>query len=99
MEHFTAATRIINEVQESLFPRLESCRDEANVNAIEGAIDERVKHVGDIVERLEIAVNKATPAQRSSLKFKLDQIRYLLYYEVFPKQSYLPLLFPFQTRT
>ena len=75
MEQFTTANRLVSEVQESLFPRLESCRDAVNAQAIEGAIDERVKQVEAILDRLEIAVNKATPAQRSSLKFKLDQLR------------------------
>ncbi|XP_017493202.1 PREDICTED: Golgi SNAP receptor complex member 2-like [Rhagoletis zephyria] len=75
MEHFTSASRLINEVQESLFPKLESCHDAASLGVIEGAIDERVKQLEAILDRLEMSVNKATPAQRSSLKFKLDQLR------------------------
>lgn len=75
MEHFTSASRLMNEVQEHLFPKLESCHDAASLGPIQAAIDERVKQVEAIVDRLEMSVNKATPAQRSSLKFKLDQLR------------------------
>ncbi|KAI2810548.1 Golgi SNAP receptor complex member 2 [Blomia tropicalis] len=76
MEQFTTANRIIGEIQETLFPKLESCRDEGNAKTIESAIDDRMKQIEATLERLEIQVNKATPAQRSSLKFKLDQLRY-----------------------
>ena len=75
MENFAQAHRIIDEIQESLFPRLESCRESVQSQAIEGAIDERIKQVETILDKMEIAVNKATMTQRTTLKLKLDQLR------------------------
>lgn len=76
MDHYNLAHRVIDGLQEGLFPRLESCRDKVNAQAIEGTIDEQIKLVESYIEKMEIALNKAAPAQRSTIKFKLDQLRY-----------------------
>lgn len=76
MENYNQAHRIIDEIQESLFCRLESCRDTIQAQAIEGTIDERLKQIEAVIEKMEIAVNKATTSQRTTLKFKLDQLRF-----------------------
>lgn len=77
MENYNQAHRIIDEIQESLFPRLESCREIVQAQAIEGSIDERLKQIEGVIEKLEISVNKASMGQRSTLKLKLDQLRFV----------------------
>ncbi|KAH7643319.1 Golgi SNAP receptor complex member 2 [Dermatophagoides farinae] len=75
-ENFTAAHRIVDEIQDSLFRRLESCKDSVQAQAIEGAIDERLKSLEQYVDRIEISVNKTSGSQRNTMKLKLDQLKY-----------------------
>lgn len=74
-ENFTAAHRIVDEIQDSLFRRLESCKDSVQAQAIEGAIDERLKSLEQYVDRIEISVNKTSGSQRNTMKLKLDQLK------------------------
>ncbi|OTF81913.1 hypothetical protein BLA29_012521, partial [Euroglyphus maynei] len=59
-ENFTNAHRIVDDIQDSLFRRLESCNDSIQAQAIEGAIDERIKSLEQYLDKIEISVNKTS---------------------------------------
>lgn len=75
MESYGQARQIIEEIQGRLFPKFESNHDSIGARSIEQTIDERIKLLDSHIDKMEIALNKASSAQRSTIKFKLDQIR------------------------
>ena len=72
-ELFKGAHNVIGEIQRSLFPQLESCRDSNNAQTIEGSINTKIKSLELILEKLYMVVNK-----NSSLKYKYEQLRFVL---------------------
>ncbi|KAF7495642.1 Golgi SNAP receptor complex member 2 [Sarcoptes scabiei] len=76
MDNFLQAHKIIDEIHDSLIKRLESCRDSQQAQAIEKSIDERLKQLEIYIDKSEIALNKSSGPQRSTLKFKTDQLKY-----------------------
>jgi len=80
MESLNSSSNIlINEIQEVLFPRLESSislNDQKNGVIIESEIEAKLKHLDTNCDKLEIIVNKSGPNERPQLKLRLDQFRY-----------------------
>ncbi|KAI7691320.1 Golgi SNAP receptor complex member 2 [Sarcoptes scabiei] len=76
MDNFLQAHKIIDEIHDSLIKRLESCRDSQQAQAIEKSIDERLKQLEIYIDKSEIALNKSSGPQRSTLKFKTDQLKF-----------------------
>lgn len=75
-DNYNYAHKIIDEIQDSLFYRLESCCDSSQAQALEGAIDEKIKLLEKSIDKIEILVNKSSGPQRNTMKLKLDQIRF-----------------------
>ena len=76
---YSSSNILINEIQEVLFPRLESSialNDQKNGVIIESEIETKLKHLDTNCDKLEIIVNKSGPHERPQLKLRLDQFRY-----------------------
>ncbi|CAG2183455.1 unnamed protein product, partial [Oppiella nova] len=76
---FSASNVLINEIQESLFPRLESLiasNDQNNALSVESDIESKVKQLDTYCDKMEIIVNKSGPNDRPQQKMRLDQLRY-----------------------
>lgn len=79
-ELISGSNKVISEIQEVLFPRLErvsSSVEEFNkAITIEVDIEDRLKSLDSNCERLAIMVSKLPPNRRSQSKIRVDQIRY-----------------------
>jgi len=76
---YVSSNRLIDEIQEHLFPRLESTelnRDQTNAAIIESEIEDKLRRIDKNCDQLEIMVNKEAVHLRPESKMRLNQLRY-----------------------
>ncbi|XP_054160449.1 Golgi SNAP receptor complex member 2-like [Oppia nitens] len=76
---FNSSNILINDIQEVLFPRLESTiqiGDQNNALTVESDIESKLKQIETNCDKMDIYVNKCGPNDRPQQKMRLDQLRY-----------------------